>query len=152
MAQVARQLLFRAGGRKFLRMTWSNDLYLVNVKEIDDEHQRLFQMIAELQSGMRLNYGEEMLADIYIRLLDYTKSHFATEEKLMQAHGFPETKRHLRDHAALAAKVARMEQRRMANNEKLSVKTLTFLYDWLSHHILVTDKNLGRFLNSKGIL
>jgi hemerythrin len=128
-----------------------NELYSVEVKQIDEQHQRLFQLISDLQDALDLNHGADMLEDIYARLIDYTKSHFATEEALMKAHDYPALAPHFKEHAELKRKVVDMDKLRAEGKEKLSIDTLIFLLDWLSHHILMTDKNLGRFLNSKGI-
>lgn len=128
-----------------------NDIYAVNVEKIDEQHRQIFELINDLQRSMMLDYGEAILEGVYVRLIDYTKSHFATEEKLMLNHGYPEAKTHIQEHEHLIAKVKELDRQRSTGTEQLSVRTLTFLFDWLSHHIMITDKKFGAFLNKQGV-
>ena len=64
-------------------ITWSDNLS-VNIKEIDTEHKKLINMINELHSAMGSGKGREAMERSLPGLVDYTKTHFAYEEKLFQ--------------------------------------------------------------------
>jgi hemerythrin len=126
-------------------------IYLVDVETIDEEHRQLFNLIGDLQTAMNLDQADSIIVDIYIRLIDYTRFHFATEQALMEKHQYPDKEAHIREHVELTRKVVEMDQRRALGKSRITIDTLTFLFDWLSHHILVTDKKLAAHLHSKNV-
>jgi len=130
-------------------MTWTNELS-VNVKELDSQHQKLFDLINELHEAMRLGKGKEAVGPILNRLADYTKSHLSYEEKLMQSHGYPGYNGQKLTHDALTKQV--MEYIAKHQDGKVTtIEIMNFLRDWLSKHILSVDKKYASFFNSKGV-
>lgn len=127
------------------------DEYLTGIAEIDAEHKRLFE-IAE--STYQLLH-EEFVADKYdnIRellqeLQEYTKIHFAHEEAYMESIHYKRMFTQKVQHQQFISKLEEIdldaidgsdteEQDAMVND------ILTFLTDWLVHHILETDKKIG---------
>lgn len=67
---------------------WSEDLS-VGVKRFDDDHQRLFEMINDLNDAMLRGKGREALNDIITGLEEYAKTHFSAEEKLFAEYEYP---------------------------------------------------------------
>jgi len=62
--------------------------YSVQIPEIDAQHQRLFCLAAELHNAMAQGKGKNVLEHSLAQLVDYTKTHFAHEERLMQESGY----------------------------------------------------------------
>lgn len=46
-----------------------------------------------------------MLGKVLNELIDYTKTHFADEEQLMEEHGYPDYEKHKETHAELIEKL-----------------------------------------------
>ncbi|MFN3309093.1 MAG: bacteriohemerythrin, partial [Anaerolineales bacterium] len=65
-------------------ITWSDE-FSVNIKEIDNQHRQLIEMVNQLQRAMKEGKGAAALNDILQRLIDYTDYHFSTEERMMEA-------------------------------------------------------------------
>ncbi len=130
-------------------ITWSNS-YSVQVSQMDEEHQRLVGIINKLYGAMRAGRGKEAVGSILGELIDYTKSHFAHEERLMQETGFAGLEEQKRAHENLLSRVAEI-QKKFKAGEALSQEVMSFLKDWLSNHIQREDKQYGPHLNSKGI-
>ncbi|MGB4948103.1 MAG: hemerythrin domain-containing protein, partial [Candidatus Competibacter denitrificans] len=61
---------------------WS-DALSVGVEEVDQQHKGLAQMVNELNGAIHGGWGKETRDDIIVKLLEYTRVHFATEESLM---------------------------------------------------------------------
>ncbi len=125
--------------------------YQVGVREIDTQHINLIRLINELHEAMRARSGKAQIESTLRRLLGYTHYHFQTEEALMQRHAYPHRIEHHREHAELSLRAEALQQQLKDGEVGVVVETLDFLTQWLSHHILESDKQLARFLNDKFI-
>jgi hemerythrin len=131
-------------------LNWKNE-YSVNIKEIDDQHRRLVDMINELHEAMVQQKAKEALGSVLSKLVNYAATHFATEERLMQGNGYPEYAEHKEKHEKMTAKVLALQKEWQAGRTTLGIEVSQFLKDWLDKHILGTDKKYAPFLNSKGV-
>lgn len=124
---------------------WSGDLS-VGIDEIDKDHRRLFSCIDDLFTACHAGQGPSVLQQILICLMQYTREHFAHEEDLMRRVGYPDVVDHRAMHAELVSELDDIiEQFNITNSHELSNKTLQFLEDWLTHHILIEDRKIGKF-------
>jgi len=131
-------------------ITWS-DNYSVNINEIDKQHQKLVGLVNSLHDGMKVGKGKELLGGILNELVNYTAFHFGCEEKLFDQYLYPETKTHKREHSDLVEQVMTYKKSYESGNSILSMEIMNFLKDWLTNHIVGSDKKYSTFLNSKGI-
>lgn len=131
-------------------VAWKED-YVVNVREIDEQHKKLVAMINELHDAMMAQKAKEVLGPLLSKLVNYCASHFATEERLFKTYGYPEYDDHKEKHDKMAAKVLALQNDWKAGKVNLTLDVSKFLKDWLDKHILGTDKKYGPFLNSKGV-
>jgi len=131
-------------------INWSDDLS-VKIKEFDDEHKNLVQMINELYDNMKVGKGKEVLEEILNRLVKYTVHHFAHEEKLMNQYNYPDVKIHKAAHDNLVKQVNELKQNLDSGKTVLTINVLEFLKEWLNAHIMGTDKKYTNYLNAKGI-
>jgi hemerythrin len=131
-------------------ITW-NSTYSVNVKEIDLQHQKLVALINQLHDGMKAGKGKEITGKILSDLADFTKFHFAYEEKLFDQTKYPDTVLHKRQHADLVKQVVSYISKFQKGDAILTMELMNFLRDWLMNHIVATDKKYTSFFNSKGI-
>ncbi len=129
---------------------WDNTMS-VNIAEIDGQHQKLVAMINELDDAMRQGKGKEIVSTIVSGLISYTRTHFGTEERLFQQHGYPEAEEHKKEHADFAAKAVQFQKDYESGKMGLTIQIMTFLSNWLQHHIKVVDKKYSGFLNAKGV-
>jgi hemerythrin-like metal-binding protein len=131
-------------------ITWMDD-FSVNIKEIDNQHRQLIEIVNQLHRAMREGKSSQMINDIINRLIDYTQYHFETEERLMEAYNFPGYVHHKAEHAKLTRQVQEFQRQYRQNPMGLSVQLLNFLKSWVADHILQTDKQYTRFLNNQGV-
>lgn len=131
-------------------LTWTAEQFGTNVSEADQQHQTLFNMLNELHetvsSGERGAIGNQLDA-----LIDYVVMHFQTEEKLMQANGYPNYAAHKAEHDKLVSTCADLQKKFHAGDADVTEETTTFVKDWLVNHIPKIDKDYGPFLNEKGV-
>lgn len=130
---------------------WS-DKYSVNINEIDSQHKKLVDLLNSLHDSMKVGRGSEVLGKTLTELIQYVGTHFATEERLMSTHGYPEYKAHKAEHAKLTQKAIELQKDFQQGAPVITVEVLGFLRDWIQNHILGTDKKYSQFLNSKGVV
>jgi hemerythrin len=130
---------------------WTEKLS-VGVKQFDDEHKKLVGMLNELFDGMMAGKGKDVLGKVLDGLIEYTKSHFANEERLMVTYGYPELATHKFEHDSLAKQVLEVQRKyKEGGSAVLSMDVLNFLKGWLEKHIQGSDKKYAPLFNAKGI-
>jgi hemerythrin len=129
---------------------WIDD-YSVGVKQFDDHHKRLIGYINELQDAMLVGKGKDVLGNILKNLIDYTQIHFKAEETQMLKWNYPAFLGHQKEHLDLTKTALELQEKFESGQTALSVKTIAFLKDWLTHHILVVDKQYSSFFNKAGV-
>ena len=128
------------------------DEFLVGVAAIDAQHRRLIDMIGAFYTALtERRPAKQALGELLEGLVEYTRYHFATEERLMAASGFPASPAHCEQHAAFVRTVGDLGDRFSRGELVLSIEATTFLREWLTDHILASDKELGRHLVSRGL-
>ena len=123
--------------------------FSVQIGSIDAQHKTLFAIAEELYKAMAACQSKTMMARILDRLVQYTRSHFAHEERLMQLHGYPDFAAHKAEHEALTAKVISFQADFQQGRASISVQLLHFLKNWLEGHIQGTDRKYSALLRSK---
>lgn len=131
-------------------MLWDNT-FSVNVQEIDEQHQKLVDLINNLYDAMKKGESKDVLPQIINSLIDYTKFHFSTEEKYFDKFGYPESETHKLEHSNFVKKVLDFKQGYESEQIGLTIDVITFLQEWLTKHIKGTDKKYGPFFNEHGL-
>lgn len=131
-------------------LAWEPSLS-VKVKEIDEQHKKLIDLINQLYQAMKTGKGKEVIAKILEELGDYTQYHFATEEKYLGETSYPDLKAHQDEHINFVGKVADFTKKYNAGHVGLTVQLFQFLHDWLINHISGSDKKYSDHLNKNGI-
>lgn len=131
-------------------LTWSNE-YSVGVRAADNQHTNLFNILNDLHDAMKNGQGQKAASTLLRKLVDYTVSHFAAEEKLMESTGYPGLEVHRIQHKALTRQVGEFMARLEKGERAISLDLLDFLRDWLKNHIQGDDKAYGPWLNQRGV-
>ncbi|MFA7405376.1 MAG: bacteriohemerythrin, partial [Pelobacteraceae bacterium] len=130
-------------------INWSRS-YSVGVNQMDSEHQRLIDIINNLYSAMRSGRSKDAIGSILDELVDYTKTHFAHEERLMRDSGYAGFDEQKRAHESLISQVMEIQNKYRAGTA-LGQEVMNFLKNWLVNHIQGLDKRYGPVMNKKGI-
>ena len=130
-------------------MAWNPKLS-VSVPQFDEEHKKLVGMVNELHDGVQSGHGKEALGKILNNLINYTKTHFANEERFMRETNYPDIQAHLAEHQALAKQVLEVQAKYNAGaTAVLSMEVMNFLKNWLVKHIQGTDAKYGAHYNAR---
>lgn len=133
---------------------WSRE-YSVGINEIDEQHQKLVSLANELYSAIASGRGDEGLNRTFQGLVDYARTHFSYEEKMLAEAGYPNLPAHQAEHRQLIQRIidyfgeyrAKLNERTGA--KQLPKEVLNFLRDWLFNHIRSSDMEYSRYIHSR---
>lgn len=128
-----------------------DEKYSVRIKSIDDQHKKLFGMVNDLHDAMMHGKSKEVMGKVLGELVNYTASHFATEEEYFKKHTYPGFAAHKREHDDLAKQATDVLNDFTSGKTVLSMAVMDFLKDWLYKHILKTDMLYVDHLIGKGV-
>ena len=114
-------------------LNWTSDLD-TGIAEIDNQHRRIVDYINRLNE-LRHTHDRAGLSDV---MVDYTMSHFAFEESLMENAGYLFSGPHKKVHDLFVRKVAEM-QSRFEGGEDVTEELHGMLSRWLFNHIRNED-------------
>jgi hemerythrin len=117
-------------------IVWS-DVLETGIDVIDDQHRRIVEYINELHDA-RLTGEQQKIGSVIDELVDYTVSHFAFEESLMEQAGYPFLAPHKKVHELFIKKVNGFIER-YQSGEDVSGDLLNMLQRWLVNHIKSED-------------
>ncbi|WP_051261510.1 bacteriohemerythrin [Desulfovibrio inopinatus] len=132
-------------------VTWNSTLG-VGVRQIDEQHMVLVELLNSLYAAMKSGQGEAVLSGLLDDLVQYTVYHFDTEEKLMDRYSYPDKPAHRKEHEALKKQVADFVEQFKSGKVPMSNDILHFLKSWVVNHIKRSDKRYGPFFNQKGLV
>jgi hemerythrin len=128
-----------------------NESMRVNVADIDQQHRELVRMICALNDSMAAGASHQVMGDTISGLIDYTRTHFATEETYFERYDYPGAAAHKAQHSEFVAQVEDFKRGFDEGRLFLSLDVMDFLGQWLLGHIQGSDKVFGPFLNERGV-
>lgn len=124
-----------------------NPKWNIGYDKIDEQHQRWAGILNQLEIAfIRGEVDQDTQQSLLTQLLDYTRNHFADEEKLMSRIEYPDTISHRRLHKDFDNLI--YEKFRMTDygNIILTSEIIQMMKNWLYDHILIEDKKIGEYL------
>ena len=131
-------------------MSWT-ETYSTGIKEIDQQHKKLIDLINALHDAMAKGQAKDVLGKILGELITYCASHFAMEEKLFDQYGYPDAADHKDKHQKMTSKVLALQMQYDQGKAMMTLEVMEFLQQWLDKHILGTDMKYAPFLKGKGV-
>ena len=122
-------------------LVWQPELD-TGIDVIDQQHQRIVELINQLHH-VRETHDRQELADVLEELVDYTLSHFAFEEELLEESGYAFGPAHKRVHDMFTRRVGEYRMRFEAG-EDITAELHGMLARWLFNHIRNDDKSYSR--------
>jgi hemerythrin len=133
-------------------MAWFDwdDRFLTGIAEIDEQHKGLVALIDQFYTLMHTTPPQAGLVRLLRGVLEYTRTHFATEEGWMRKYSYPGLDAQIAQHAHFVEKAQNVTDRFIRGELVLSLEITGFLRDWLSQHILGMDRQMAQFLTDRG--
>ena len=124
--------------------------YHTGIKEIDEEHSHLFDVIRETNALIHndlLHDKYDEIIHLLSELREYTQIHFADEEAYMKKIGFPDLDAQIRAHTAFVDKLTNIDLDELDemddHQQEYLLNLIDFLAGWLVNHILKMDVAIG---------
>jgi hemerythrin-like metal-binding protein len=131
-------------------ITWGPKIE-VGIEIIDSQHRRLVDMINELNDAMEGGRGGKAVGSTLKGLIEYTHTHFQTEERLLKEHDYEEYALHCREHRIFTDQVEIYQDRFNAGFLDISSNVMSYLRGWLLTHITSSDRAYVRTLKDAGV-
>jgi hemerythrin-like metal-binding protein len=120
--------------------------YSIGIERIDQQHQKLVKLLRTLQNSVAADEPEQVLGAIIRELVEYTQTHFADEEKLMELIGYKNLDYHKSLHQDMIKEIKSILIEMKKGAEPDATKLTEFLEGWLVDHIQKEDKQIGQAL------
>ena len=117
-------------------LEWSAE-FEIGIPVIDGQHKRIVDYINQLVDCLGAP-NREVVSQVIHDLVDYTCSHFAFEEALLEEVSYGHLVPHQKTHAAFTERIHSMKERFDAG-EELTEELAILLRSWLIDHIKCDD-------------
>ncbi|MBK8174276.1 MAG: hemerythrin family protein [Rhodospirillales bacterium] len=124
---------------------------LTGYRTLDGEHHvqiDLLSAFSRVASGAQEG-GD--LDEIFDRLVEYTKVHFASEQMLMRLYQYPRFDEHVVDHERTIERLEDLRQALARADETQARAVAADLKEWIIAHICSADLMLGQYLVRLGV-
>lgn len=122
--------------------TWDDKL-LIGHSDVDAQHRHLFEILNRLYSALKEQRSDAGTRTALDELTHYVSWHFAAEEEVMRACGFPQIEEHIAAHRAFAQQVEDLRERGSGIH---AFELLNFIGYWIVKHVGQADVEIGRYL------
>lgn len=128
---------------------WKDD-YIVGLKEIDKQHERIFQLLNKLAAAAEAGKSHRDLSYLLSDVLNHFRYHFTSEEAFLEKH--PDHDIHHQLHCDFTEKAKKFEEQ-SRKDEKFNFKEVSYLLaDWHREHILKVDVKHFQYLLDKTVI
>jgi hemerythrin len=133
-----------------MTISWDPTLAL-GIPDLDRQHKEFFARVDSLVHAIRSGFSRDEVGRTLAFLGSYASTHFAAEEALMRAVGFPGLAEHRSEHAGFVRDMEALEaeHQRDGASPSLILRVNVQLSGWLRDHICRTDRELAAFLRQR---
>jgi hemerythrin len=125
-------------------MEWQ-DSFALGIEKFDGHHRQLIDLINKTYDEISRGATTEHLDSVLLPLSNYATYHFASEERWMSLHGYPDLLKHQKEHFLFSNKIVELREAFYSEKPDVLKELLQFLVTWLTNHILDSDAHYGRF-------
>jgi hemerythrin-like metal-binding protein len=119
-----------------------NESLSTGIDTIDEHHRYLFDLINDLFEVVKHKRGAGEIAKLLKATDAYAQVHFRTEEQMMRHYGYDGIYRQEQQHHAFEARIQEFYEELHENPLVAQFNVLSYLRDWLIHHISIDDAEL----------
>ncbi|MEN9353678.1 MAG: hypothetical protein RL318_1003 [Fibrobacterota bacterium] len=127
---------------------WNESLAL-GVEVMDEQHKVLVRLLNHLHDLITSDSPALAIDAVLHQLADYTKFHFADEEKFMEGMGFPDLPGHQDIHRKFIAEIVDLLDARQRGAHIDGQALLERLKNWLTGHIMGIDRQYVHHFTGK---
>ena len=131
-------------------LKWA-DTMATGIAEVDEQHRRLLDIFNRIVLAQTQDVSREAVTALLNELVEYTRYHFREEERLMRRWRVSATHRslHLRAHGSFRRFLRQAQACVGEHLPEVIVELMAFLAQWLLHHIMQVDMQMGREIQAR---
>ena len=126
---------------------------LVGIEELDNQHIEIYDLFNSIMMAKEKNNEEEVMDNVE-KLLEIWEKYFKYEDDLMEQYKYSSCDEHKKEHDDFRESILTLKKM-YSKGFKYVLNTLAIsLNQWVEEHIkhiAGKDRELGKFLNSKGV-
>ena len=134
---------------QYAQFHWS-DSFSVGILEIDNQHKTLIELINRIFLAALHREHWSSISEILDILVDYTRTHFLLEEKLMRAASYAGLAEHQQEHRLFVEKIESVSRKFVTEDKVVTFELINFLKRWMKEHILETDMAYAKVIAQSG--
>ena len=129
----------------------SDGLHVLDVAEIDREHQELHLRVEALVHAIRRGSSRDEVGRTLGYLQKYADTHLTGEDALMRQVGFPDLERHRAEHEDFLRTLAALkaEHEAAGPSPSLILRVSTCIRSWVRDHAFRADRQLLEYLRAR---
>lgn len=136
-------------GLPALHLAWQ-EAYECGEPTIDREHRELFELSNAMIDAFMSSGGDPArAAPAYDRLLEHITQHFASEESLLERHGYAGLEAHRRAHAGLLSRARELRNSVVSGGAGLGGLVEFLAGDVVARHLFKADRDFFPLFNTK---
>ena len=139
------------------KFIWT-EKYGVGIQLIDEQHKHFFEIVNKIldlvDKESKGSLTRRNVSDLLDELGNYALYHLGTEEGYFDALNYPDVILHISSHNKYRETIKKYLNRVIDEKEdvkKLLEEAASYSGNWLSQHILETDKKYTIFFNEHGL-
>jgi len=122
--------------------------YATGISKIDEQHAYLFDLVNQLSHAIANERFSMVVGGILEELHNYTQTHFAYEESLLEKANYSDLAEHRKKHTRMKEQLE-LFSRQFREGSLYPEAFSLFLEDWLKIHILTDDLKYAPALGGK---
>jgi hemerythrin len=132
-------------------LTW-NRVSSVGVRAMDQQHGVLMDTLNDLRQAVAQGAARGRVKKELARLMEYTRQHFSSEERLLEQMHFPSLGEHREAHERLLEQMRSLFERSQHASGSELLAAEAAVWTWIAEHIERLDQQYGEWLNERGIV
>ncbi len=127
---------------------WNARLALDNAA-LDGEHHHLVDLVNRVLDDLGNSAIDAPKKAGFESLIDFSREHFASEERLMMGVGYCDAASHICQHGHLIKEIEQLWADVRSGRQLADPTTVAYLHVWMVDHIQTFDKRLAAFLKAR---
>ncbi len=123
--------------------------YEIGIKEIDDQHKHLVDVINDLIIAKNENKLDEQIGKALKELVAYTQYHFKSEEEFMEKIKYPALPEHRAQHKVLVKQLVKILEDLKDGKIEAGEQLPDILQNWLIKHVFGHDRHIALYLRDE---
>ena len=126
---------------------------LVGIEEMDNQHIEIYDFFISIMKAKEKNNEEELMGNVE-KLLEIWEKHFKYEDDLMEQYKYSGCEEHKKEHDDIRESILTLKKMYSRGFKDVLTTLALSLNQWVEEHIkhiAGKDRELGKFLNSKGV-